>query len=114
VRYKFQTGSFAWLIHRITGAVLTLYVFLHLYVLSHLKDPAQYTSVMETMKNPLVKLSEAGLLGLVIGHALNGIRLTSIDMGVSTKLHKPLFWSIFALGGILFIYGSVFIIGGMR
>ncbi len=114
MRYKLQTGSFAWLIHRITGIVLTLYIFLHLYVLSHLKDPAQYVSLMSTMESPVVKLSEAGLLGLVIGHAFNGFRLTLIDVGVSTKLQKPLFWSALVIGAVLFIYGSMFIIGVVR
>jgi succinate dehydrogenase / fumarate reductase cytochrome b subunit len=111
MRYKLQTGSFAWLVHRITGVMLTLYIFVHLYVLSHLKDPAQYAAIMKTMQNPLVKLSEAGLLGLVIGHAFNGFRLTLIDIGTPTKLQKPLFWSAFVIGALLFIYGSAFIIG---
>lgn len=112
MRYRLQTGSFAWLIHRVTGISLTLYIFLHLYVLSHLKDPLKYASLIEVMKNPLVKLSEAGLLGLVIGHAFNGFRLTLIDLGVSTRLQKKLFWGGFFVGGLLFLYGSWVILGG--
>ncbi len=114
MRYKFQTGSFAWLIHRITGIVLTLYIFLHLYVLSHLKDPQQYRSLLETMQAPLVRLSEAGLLGLVIAHAFNGFRLTLIDAGVRTGLQKRLFWIALAAGCLLFIAGSIPIIRGGR
>lgn len=112
MRYRLQTGSFAWLTHRVTGISLTLYIFLHLYVLSHLKDPLKYASLIEVMKNPLVKLSEAGLLGLVIGHAFNGFRLTLIDLGVSTTLQKKLFWGGFISGGLLFLYGSWVILGG--
>ncbi len=113
MRYKLQTGSFAWLIHRITGIALTLYIFLHLYVLSHLKDPLQYSSLIETMKNPLIRLSEAGLLGLVIGHAFNGFRLTLIDFGVPTKAQKKLFWAAFLIGSVLFLYGSSIILRGL-
>jgi len=113
MRYRLHTGSFAWLIHRVTGISLTLYIFLHLYVLSHLKDPLKYASLIEAMKNPLVKLSEAGLLGLVIGHAFNGFRLTLIDLGVSTVLQKKLFWGGFLAGGLLFLYGSWVILGGV-
>jgi succinate dehydrogenase cytochrome b subunit len=113
MRYKIQTGSFAWLIQRITGVALTLYIFLHLYVLSHLKDPLQYSSLIEEMKNPFIRLSEAGLLGLVIGHAFNGLRLTLLDIGVSTGLQKKLFWSVFIVGALLFFYGSSIILGGL-
>jgi succinate dehydrogenase / fumarate reductase cytochrome b subunit len=113
MRYKVQTGSFAWLIQRITGIALTLYIFLHLYVLSHLKDPLLYSSLVETMKHPLIRVSEAGLLGLVIGHAFNGFRLALLDIGVSTGLHKRLFWAFFCIGALLFFYGSSIILGGI-
>jgi succinate dehydrogenase / fumarate reductase cytochrome b subunit len=113
MRYKIQTGSFAWLIQRLTGIALTLYIFLHLYVLSHLKDPLQYSSLIETMKNPLIRLSEAGLLGLVIGHAFNGFRLTVLVIGVSTGLQKKLFWTLFFVGALFLFYGSSIILGGV-
>ena len=112
MRYRLQTGSFAWIIHRLTGIALTLYIFLHLYVLSSLRDPVGYETLMKVMKNPLVRLMEAGLLALVISHALNGFRLALIDMGVSTKAQKLLFWTAFALGSFVFILGAVPMIRG--
>jgi succinate dehydrogenase / fumarate reductase cytochrome b subunit len=114
MRYKVQTGSFAWFIHRVTGISLTLYIFLHLYVLSSLRDPVRYEALMKTMRMPFVRLLEAGLLGLVIGHGLNGIRLILIDMGISTRLQKPLFWTAFAVGAALFILGALPIAGVVR
>ncbi len=112
MRYRLQTGSFAWLIHRFTGIALTLYIFLHLYVLSSLRDPVRYEALMKAMKNPLVRLMEAGLLALVISHALNGFRLTLIDMGVSTGMQKLLFLIAFVLGSFLFVIGAVPMIRG--
>ncbi len=112
MRYRLQTGSFAWIIHRLTGIALTLYIFLHLYVLSSLRDPVRYEALIKATKSPLVRLMEAGLLALVIGHALNGFRLTLIDMGVSTRMQKLLFWSAFVLGSFLLIIGAVPMIRG--
>lgn len=112
MRYRLQTGSFAWIIHRLTGIALTLYIFLHLYVLSSLRDPVRYEALMGVMKNPLVRIMEAGLLALVISHGLNGFRLTLIDMGVSTKTQKLLFWTALALGASVFILGAVPMIRG--
>jgi succinate dehydrogenase / fumarate reductase cytochrome b subunit len=114
MRYRLHTGSFAWLIQRLTGVVLTLYIFLHLYVLSSLKDPAHYASMMKLMRSPLVRVGDAGLLGVVVGHAFNGFRLTLIDLGVSTTLQKKLFYAAFAIGAAIFIAGSVPMIMGGR
>jgi succinate dehydrogenase / fumarate reductase cytochrome b subunit len=114
VRYRLHTGSFAWLIQRLTGVVLTLYIFLHLYVLSSLKDPAHYASMIQLMRSALVRVSDAGLLGLVVGHALNGLRLTLIDLGVPTTLQKKLFYAAFMVGAAIFIVGSVLMIRGGR
>lgn len=112
MRYRLQTGSFAWIIHRLTGIALTLYIFLHLYVLSGLRDPARYEAMIKLTDAPLVRLMEAGLLALVISHGLNGFRLTLIDMGVSTKKQKFLFWIAFALGAFVFILGALPMIRG--
>lgn len=110
--YKWNTGSISWLIHRVTGIALTCYIFLHFYVLSHLRNPAEFDSLMGVMKNPFVRIGEAGLLALVVAHSLNGFRLTLIDVGAPTKLQKPLFWLAFIIGSIVFAFGAVPIIGG--
>ncbi len=112
MRYRWHTGSFAWLIHRVTGILLTLYIFLHLYVLSHLKDPETFNSMMALMKHPLVKLSEVGLLGLVLAHGLNGLRLTLLELGVSSRLQKSLFWTAVATGIVILFIGGLPILGG--
>lgn len=114
MRYKLRTGSFAWLIHRFTGMALTLYIFIHLYVLAHLKDPEGYASIMEVMQQPLVRLSEAGLLALVIAHAFNGFRLTLLDLGMPTALHKRVFWAAFAIGAAITVLGGAYIAGVVR
>lgn len=111
--YKWRTGSLAWLLHRITGAILTLYLFAHFYVLSSLKDPERFESIMSMTKNPLVKLGELGLLVVVAAHTLNGIRVTVLELGVAGRHQKSLFWSATALvlgiaaaGAITFFRGG--------
>jgi succinate dehydrogenase / fumarate reductase cytochrome b subunit len=111
--YRWHTGSIAWLIHRLTGILLTLYIFLHLYVLSNLRDPSRFSSMMDLMKNPLVRLGEAGLLALVIAHGLNGLRLILLDTGISSRYQKPLFWFLMMVGGFVFIAGILPLTGGL-
>ncbi len=112
MRYKLYTGSLAWLIHRASGILLTLYLCLHLYILSHLKDPDQYRSMIAMMQRPIVKIAELGLMALLLGHGLNGLRLTLIDLGASSGTQKRLFWSAAACGSALCLFGFWRFIGG--
>jgi succinate dehydrogenase / fumarate reductase cytochrome b subunit len=112
MRYRWHTGSFAWIVHRITGVLLTFYIFLHLYVLSNLKDSESYRNIMGLMEHPLVKIAEVGLLGLVLAHGLNGVRLLLVDLGLPTRVHKQVFWVAFGMGVLLFIIGGLPILGG--
>lgn len=109
--YRLHTGSLAWIIHRVTGILLFLYIFLHLYEISQLKDPERYKEIILTMNHPVIKLGELGLLGLVLTHGLNGLRLTLIDLGVSTRFHKIIFWSLACIGLIILTIGGLHIIG---
>jgi len=111
-RYLWHTGSLAWIIHRLTGLCLTLYLFIHLYVLSSLGEPEKFQRIMGLMKNPLVKAAEAGLLALVALHALNGVRLTLIDLGMATRFQKPAFWAAVSCGVAVVAFGAWAIFGG--
>ncbi len=110
--YKWHTGSLAWALHRVTGILLFFYIFLHLYVINKLKDPEEYKAMITFMNDPVIKLGEIGLLGLVLSHALNGIRLTLIDIGVSTKLHKVIFWASAGIGFVILTIGGLYILRG--
>lgn len=110
--YRWHTGSLAWFIHRITGILLFFYIFLHLYVINKLKDPEEYKATITFMNDPVIKLGEIALLGLVLAHALNGIRLTLIDIGVSTRLHKIIFWISACIGLVILTIGGLHVLGG--
>jgi len=114
MRYRLRAGSFAWIIHRISGVALTIYIFFHLYYLSSLRDPVRFESLRKLLDDPLVKFGEAGLLLIVIAHSFNGVRLTLLDMGVPTRLQKTLFFIAALAGGMIFFIGAWPILGGIR
>lgn len=89
LKYKRFAGYLAWAMHRLTGIGLIGYIFVHLYILSHVRDAGEFEKLMSMMRHPLMKMAEIGLLALVLSHALNGIRLTMIDLGMPTKFQKP-------------------------
>lgn len=89
-RFRWSIGSFAHIAHRLTGIVLALYIFVHLYVLGHLRSQEEFQQLTEFARSPWVKALEAGLLAAVAAHALNGMRITLLELGLPSRHQKPL------------------------
>jgi len=106
LRYKYRNGMFAWVLQRLSGACIAFYLIAHLFVTSTLtgKMPITFDRLMEIMDKPYVKALEICLIGVVMYHALNGIKLALLNFGVPTKYHKVLFWVLMIIGIILFSY----------
>jgi succinate dehydrogenase / fumarate reductase cytochrome b subunit len=102
-------GMTAWVLQRVTGILLLFYLFLHVETIHQLSaGPAAFNRQMAVYSTPFFKLLEIGLLATVILHALNGIRLTVLDLGYGHRQQKKLFWSLVVVAGAaLFIAGAV-------
>lgn len=111
-RYKRNAGLLAWVVHRVTGIALTLYLFLHLYVLGSLRDPEKFQGMMSLAKSPWVKAAEFGLLALVAAHALNGARVMLLELGMPTRMQKPSLWLAAAGLAVLLGASAAYFIGG--
>lgn len=109
MRYKRHTGSVAWLIHRITGVFLSLFIFFHFYGLSP-RAPFRSEALSGLMWHPFAAII---LLAVVVVHGLNGIRLLLMDAGIATRHQKLLFWLAAATGGVIIAFGSLPILGRM-
>jgi succinate dehydrogenase / fumarate reductase, cytochrome b subunit len=110
------SGMLAFLIQRVTGLALLGYLFLHVLTIHQLRQPEKFDASMRMFDRPIFKLGEIALLGIVILHALNGVRLTLIDMGVGVTAtrQRQMFWYFaVGLGVAVFIAGAapIFITG---
>ena len=101
-RYRVRTGMFAWILHRLTG----LYLILHVWGLKSMTDPDAYNYLITKYHGPLFKLGEFFLLGAVIYHALNGLRIVLIDFVGWSPNQKKLFWTLGAVAAVLFVVGG--------
>ena len=91
-RYRIHAGTFAWILHRLSGLGLIFYLLLHIWVISHLSGGEKsFDAVMHVFGNPLFKLLEVGLVGVILYHLFNGLRITLIDMGVLIERQKMLY-----------------------
>jgi succinate dehydrogenase / fumarate reductase, cytochrome b subunit len=78
--YRGDPGMWSWVLHRITGATIFFFLFVHVLDTALVRvSPEAYNEVVDTYKTPLVGLMEVGLVAAVLYHALNGIRVILID-----------------------------------
>ncbi|MFC1888371.1 succinate dehydrogenase, cytochrome b556 subunit [Thermodesulfobacteriota bacterium] len=112
--YRWHTGGIAWLLHRLSGIALAFYLVLHIWVIHSLSlGSERFDQTMDFLGSPVFKLLEIGLLGTIVYHALNGIRVLIIDFGNGAQYHKQLFWIlVVGLGGLLTIAGAIPILLG--
>ena len=91
-RYRIHAGTFAWILHRLSGLGLIFYLLLHIWVISHLSGGEKsFDGIMHAFGSPLFKLLEVGLVGVILYHLFNGLRITLIDMGVLIEKQKMLY-----------------------
>jgi succinate dehydrogenase / fumarate reductase cytochrome b subunit len=109
-KYSWQySGMLAWVIQRVSGLLLLFYLFLHVLTINKLSQgPAAFDQAMSFFQRPAFKLLEIALLGTVVLHALNGIRITLIDLGMGHKKQRQLFWLLaLGIGGLIFLAGAI-------
>jgi succinate dehydrogenase / fumarate reductase, cytochrome b subunit len=84
-------GMWAWLLFRISGLVVGLYLIAHIIIISTGRF-GQLDAIMESFHHPALILGELALVVAVLYHALNGVRIILLDFGVGIKRHKIIFW----------------------
>ena len=103
-------GTVAFALNRLTAIGLTVYLFLHLAVLSLLlRGPEGWDSFVRLAKSPLFLTLDVVLLFGVVYHMFNGIRVALVGMGVANKQQQWLFYGLVGVAMILFVVGAVLI-----
>jgi len=112
--YKF-IGSWAWILHRLAGLALIFYLSIHLWVINALTlGPDKYNDVMTFLASPLFKILEAGLWGVILFHAFNGIRIVMVDFFKGSLFHKKLFVVLIAIAFALWAVGTYLLLSHVQ
>ena len=103
--YRGREGMWSWVMHRITGVAIFFFLFVHVLDTATVRvSPEVYDGVIAQYKNPVMGLGEAGLVGAVVFHALNGVRIILVDFwSGGTKHQRKLFWGVVALWTVLMV-----------
>ena len=96
--YRGDAGMWSWVAHRITGVLTFFFLFAHVLDTALVRvSPEAYNEVIETYKNPFVNLMEVGLVGAVLFHALNGLRIMLVDFwSKGPRYQRQMLWGILA------------------
>lgn len=102
-----QLGMWAYILNRLSGLGLTLYLFLHLGVLSTLtQGPAGWDSFVALAKQPAFLALDVLLLTGLLIHSLNGLRVTLTGLGFGVRAQKPVFVGLMVLALALAAAGA--------
>ncbi len=93
-----DAGTWAFSLNRVTALGLTLYLFMHLLVLSQLASgPQAYDNFVLLAKSPLFILGEFLVVAGGVIHGLNGLRIGLTTFGIAVPYQKQLFYVLMAI-----------------
>jgi len=103
--YRGDPGMWSWVLHRITGATIFFFLFVHVLDTALVRvSPEAYNEVIDTYKTPIIGLMEVGLVAAVLYHALNGIRVILIDFWQhGPKYQRLMLWVVLGVWIAVFI-----------
>ena len=80
-------------IHRITGVGVLVFFIIHIFESSaRIFGPQTWNAAMETLKHPVFKAGELAVFCGFAFHALNGLRLILIELGLAVgKAEEPVY-----------------------
>lgn len=108
---RYPLGMWAYVLHRLSGVFLALYGILHIWIVSQAtRGPEAFDRILRLFSQPYFVFLEWGLIGIVVYHVLNGLRLVLLELGVGLNRQKSLFWALMAVG-IIVMAGAGYALG---
>ncbi|MEO6205193.1 MAG: succinate dehydrogenase, cytochrome b556 subunit [Mycobacteriales bacterium] len=110
--YRGREGMWSWVAHRVTGVLIFFFLFAHVLDTALVRvSPDDYNRVIDLYKTPFVNLMEVGLVGAVLYHALNGVRIMLIDFWAKgVRYQRQMTWAIVTLFLVVMAPGAYFIL----
>jgi succinate dehydrogenase cytochrome b556 subunit len=102
----------AWILHRAAGLGVAFFLLIHILDIMLINvSPAVYDATVRFYKTPFLIPMEIALVGAVVYHALNGLRVISLDVWVGAlRRQRELFFAVVTLTGILVAPSAIFLI----
>jgi succinate dehydrogenase / fumarate reductase cytochrome b subunit len=104
LRYRGAIGQWSWVLHRISGLGVVLFLTLHVVDTSWaVFYPELYVEAVAAYQSPIFTIGEFGLVACVVYHALNGFRISLFDA-------RPSLWKHQARAAWIVIAGTIILL----
>jgi succinate dehydrogenase / fumarate reductase cytochrome b subunit len=112
VTYRGGAGQWSWLIHRLTGVGVLVFLLAHIVDTAMIGwGPAAYNKMIELYRLPIFRVSEVLLAGAVLYHALNGVRIIIIDFWPqATLVQRKLFYAVLIVFAVLYVPAAIYML----
>lgn len=106
--YRGREGMWSWILHRVAGVAIFVFLIAHIVDTSFVGwGPKLYDEAVKLYGSPIGRLGEIALIGAVIFHAINGIRIIIIDfVPKATRIQRQLFYGVVVVFLALFVPGA--------
>lgn len=107
--YRGGEGMWTWVLHRVTGVAVFFFLLVHVLDTALVRvSPEAYDAVIATYKTPIVNLLEVGLVGAVLFHALNGVRVVLVDFwSKGPRYQRQMTWTVATVWVLLMVPGTI-------
>jgi succinate dehydrogenase / fumarate reductase cytochrome b subunit len=109
LRYRGREGQWAWLLHRVTGLGVVLFLLLHIFdIFLMAAGEEAFETFLDLYTAAPLRVLEAGLIFAVIYHALNGARVIIVDFWPQTGRYQKVLWRVQLALAVLITIPGVF------
>ncbi len=92
--YRGQSGMWSWLLHRVTGVAVLLFLLVHIVDITILGfGKTVYNDALNVFSTPFVRVISLGLIAAVLYHSFNGLRVTLIDFWPQGAKYQRQLWA---------------------
>lgn len=103
-----STGFISFVLRRVTGVALVIYLFLHMWVIGSVNlGPEAFDARLNLVQTPFFKFAEIALLAAVVYHAFDGVRLMIVHYFDVSNYRVSLFYAAFAIAALLTVAGGI-------
>lgn len=105
LRYRGSIGQWSWVLHRLTGLGVVLFLTLHVIDTSWaVFYPELYVEAIAAYQSPLFTIGEFGLVFAVVYHAINGVRISVFDFRPEWWKHQEkAAWAVLGITALILV-----------
>lgn len=108
--FKRDLSYWGFVLNRVAGIGLVIYLILHLVVLSTLlAGESGWDSFVRLAKSPAFLTLDVILIAGILGHGLNGLRVALVGSGLMVKRQRQLFVAFMLIAVVLLVVSAVFV-----